>query len=57
MTKRPFTSKRNKAIECLELIHTNVYGQINIQARGDYEYFITFMVDFFGSDCIFLMHK
>lgn len=34
MTKRPFSSKGNKAKDLLELVHTDVCGPINIRARG-----------------------
>ena len=34
MTEHPYSSKENRAIEYLELVHTDVYGPINIQARG-----------------------
>lgn len=46
MTKRPFSEKGNRAKEPLELIHSDVCGPINIQARGGYEYFVTFTDDY-----------
>ena len=42
MTKRPFLAKGNRSNALLELVHTDVFGPINIRARGGYEYFITF---------------
>ena len=42
MTKRPFSAKGVRATVPLELVHKDVYGPINVQARGGYEYFITF---------------
>ena len=42
MTKRPFPVKGNRTNAKLELVYTNVYGPINIRARGGYEYFRTF---------------
>ena len=45
MTKRPFFAKGNRTNALLELVHTDVYGPINIKARGGYEYFITFIDD------------
>ena len=47
MTKRPFLAKGNRTNALLELVHTDVYGPINIRARGGYEYFITFTNDHF----------
>ena len=46
MTKRPFSAKGNRAKEPLELVHSNVCGPINVQARGGYEYFVTFIDDY-----------
>ena len=57
MTKRPLSSKGNRAIECLELVHIDVCCPINIQARGDYEYFIVFMDDFSWYGYVYLMHR
>ena len=45
MTNRPFNAKGNRATECLELIHSDVCGPFNVQARGGYEYFVTFTDD------------
>ena len=42
MTKRPFNAKGYRAKDLLELIHSDVCGPMSIQARGGYEYFITF---------------
>ena len=44
-TKRPFLAKDNRSKGVLELIHTDVYGPLNGMARGDFEYFITFIDD------------
>ena len=58
MTKRSFNSKGNRAIECLELIHSDVCGPFNIQARGGYEYLVTFTDDYSCFGHIYLMrHK
>ena len=46
MTKRPFSTKGNRAKDLLELIHSDVCGPINIRARGGYQYFITFIGDY-----------
>ena len=42
MTKRPFNAKGRRAQDLLELVHSDVCGPMSIQARGGYEYFITF---------------
>ena len=39
----------------LELIHSDVCGPISIQARGGYEYFITFTDDYSRFDYVYLM--
>ena len=38
--------KGNRAKEPLELVHNDVCGPINVQARGGYEYFVTFIDDY-----------
>ena len=43
MTKRPFAAKGNRSKEVLELVHSNLCGPMNIQVRGGFEYFITFI--------------
>ena len=43
MIKRPFKAKGNRAIKQLILVNTNVCGPMSVQARGEYEYFITFI--------------
>ena len=39
MTKRPFTRKGQRVQECLELVHTDICGPLNVEARGGFEYF------------------
>ncbi|KAK4850321.1 hypothetical protein QYF36_005646 [Acer negundo] len=57
MTKRTFSAK-GAATECLGLIHTDVCGPMSIQARGGYEYFITFTDDYSRFGYVYLMrHK
>ena len=46
MTKRPFPSKGNRVSDKLELIHSDLCGPMNIQVRGGYEYFVTFIDDY-----------
>ena len=38
--------KRTKAKECLELMHTNMYGTFSVHAWRGYGYFITFSDDY-----------
>ena len=58
MTKRPFSAKRVCATVPLELVHTDVYGPINVQARRCYDYFITFTDDYSKYSYVYLMrHK
>ena len=45
ITKRSFNAKCRKAQELLELVHTDVCGPMSNQAKGGYEYFITFTND------------
>ncbi|KAA0056349.1 gag/pol protein [Cucumis melo var. makuwa] len=45
MTKRPFTGKGYRAKEPLELIHSDLYGPMNVNARGGFKYFISFIDD------------
>ena len=58
MTKRHFKAKENRATVQFELVHTDVYGPMTIQAKGGYEYFITFTDDYSRYGYIYLMrHK
>ena len=58
MTKTPFSRTMEQAIELLEIIHTDVCGPMNIEARGGYRYFLTFTDDFSRYGYIYLMkHK
>ena len=38
--------KRTKANECLELVHTDMYGAFSIHTWGEYGYLITFSDDY-----------
>ena len=40
-------TKRTKAKECLELVHTKIYGTFSVLAWGGYGYFITSSDDYF----------
>ena len=55
MTKRPFNAKGYRAKDLLELVHSDVCGPMSIQARGGYEYFITFTDDYFRFGYVYLM--
>ena len=58
MTKRPFSAKGVRATVPLDLVHTDVYGPINVQVRGGYKYFITFTNDYSRYVYVYLMpHK
>ncbi|KAK8621634.1 hypothetical protein V6N13_081067 [Hibiscus sabdariffa] len=58
MTKTPFTGKGERGSDLLGLIHSDVCGPMNTQARGGFQYFITFTDDFSRYGYIYLMrHK
>ena len=58
MTKSPFIEKGERSTECLGLIHFNVCGPMNVQAIGDFSYFITIIDDHSRYGHIYLMkHK
>ena len=55
MTKRPFNAKGYRAKNLLELVHSDVCGPMSFQAKGGYEYFITFTDDYFRFGYVYLM--
>ena len=55
MTKTPFSGKMERATDLLEIIHTDVCGPINIEARDGYCYFLTFIDDLSRYGYIYLM--
>ncbi|KAK9020261.1 hypothetical protein V6N11_054751 [Hibiscus sabdariffa] len=58
MTKAPFSGKGERESDLLGLIHSDVCGPMNTQARGGFQYFITFTDDFSRYGYIYLMrHK
>ena len=57
MTKRPYGSKGNRAEGVLELVHSDVWGPMNIWVRGGYEYFIIFIDDYSRYGYLYLMHQ
>ena len=42
MTKTPFSRTMERATDLLEIIHTDVYDPMSVDARGGYRYFLTF---------------
>ena len=57
MTKRPFKAKRYRATKPLELVHTDVCGSMRVQARGGYEYFVTFTDEYSRYGFVYLMRQ
>ena len=58
MTKTPFSETVERANDLLKIIHTDVCGPMNIEARGGYRYFLTFTDDLSRYGYIYLMkHK
>ena len=57
MTKQFFMAKGNRSKEVLELVHSDLCGPMNIQARGGFEYFITFIDDYSRYGYIYLMRR
>ena len=55
MTKRPLKAKGYHATKLLELVHTDVCGPMSVQARGGYEYFVTFTDDYSRYGYVYLM--
>ena len=45
MTKTPLSGTMERATDLLEIIHTDVCGPMNVEARGGYRYFLTFTDD------------
>ena len=58
MTKTPFSGIMERATDLLEIIHTDVCGPMNIEARGRYHYLLIFTDDLSRYEYIYLMkHK
>ena len=58
MTKTPFSETMERAIDLLEIIHTDVCGLMNIKAHSRYHYFLIFTDDLSRYEYIYLMkHK
>ena len=58
MAKLPFVGHEERSVEILALVHTDVCGLFDVQARGQFFYFITFTDDFLRYGYVYLMrHK
>ena len=57
MTKTPFSGTMERATDLLEIIHTDVRGPMNIEARSRYHYFLTFTDDLSRYRYIYLMKQ
>ena len=58
MEKMPFSGTMERATDLLEIIHTDVCGPMNVEARGGYRYFSAFTDDLSRYGYIYLMkHK
>ena len=49
--------KGRRAQDLLELVHSDVCGPMSTQARGGYEYFITFIDDYSRFGYVYLMKR
>src|SRR4051812_48390069 len=45
MTKTPFSGMMERAIDLLEIIHTDVCGPMSVASHGGYRYVLTFTDD------------
>ena len=58
MSKTPFSGTMERATDLLEIIHTDVCGPMNIEARRRYHYFLIFTDHLSRYEYIYLMkHK
>ena len=57
MTKTRFSGTMEWAIDLLEIIHTEVCGPMNMEARRMYRYFLTFTDDLSRYGYIYLMKQ
>ncbi|CAA0837927.1 Unknown protein, partial [Striga hermonthica] len=55
MTKSPFVEQVERAKGLLDLIHTDVCGPLNVSAKGNYYYFITFIDDYSRYGYVYLL--
>jgi hypothetical protein len=58
MIKTPFFEIMERAMDLLEIIHTDMCGPMSILTRGGYRYFLTFTDDLSRYGYVYLMkHK
>ena len=58
MSKTPFSGTMERATDLLEIIHTDVYNPMSVEAHGKYHYFLNFTDDLSRYEYIYLMkHK
>ena len=55
MIESPFIGQVERAKHLLDLIHTDVCGPLNVSARGNYNYFLTFTDDFSRYGYVYLL--
>ena len=55
MTKTSFSGTMERATDLLEIIHTDVCSPMNVEARGEYCYFLSFTDDLSRYGYIYLM--
>ena len=55
MTKRPFLEKGERSKEPLQLVLRDLCNPLSVQARGGYEYFITFIDDYSRYSYVYLI--
>ncbi|CAA0839630.1 Unknown protein, partial [Striga hermonthica] len=55
MTKSPFVGQVERAKGLLDLIHTDVCGPLNVSAKENYHYFITFNDDYSRYGYVYLL--
>ena len=55
--KIPFSARGERSKEPLQHVHNDVCGPLSVQARGVYEYFVTFIDDYSRYGYVYLMHK
>jgi hypothetical protein len=58
MTKTPFSGTMERAIDLLEIIHTDVCSPMSVEAHGEYCYVLIFTDDLSRYGYVYLMkHK
>ena len=57
MTKKPFTIKGLRAEQSPELVHGDMCRPFSMQARGGYEYYVTFIDDYSRYGYVYLIHR